>query len=125
MKKCKKARGKKKELTLADELAKFPVRARIVCRRLNALTINRFLKLTENKVRGLKNAGDITWDSIRRLQEKLRKQKPKVAKKHKITTKRKKSDAKSVSELVRNLAKLHELQGVLINKLQIAGKWEI
>ena len=73
MKKLKEQSKKRKDLQ--DVLVKLPVRARLVCRMLNVLTIDRFLGLTKDEVRGLKNAGDETWKAIARLQKRVKRQK--------------------------------------------------
>ena len=73
MKKLKEQSKKRKDLQ--DVLVKLPVRARLVCRMLNVLTIDRFLGLTKDEVCGLKNAGDKTWEAIARLQKRVKRQK--------------------------------------------------
>ncbi len=73
MKKLKKQSRKRENLVA--ELAKLSVRARLVCRRLNVSTVNSFLKITNDDVCGLKNAGDETWKAIARLQKRIRQRK--------------------------------------------------
>ena len=63
-----------KETRLTEkQLARLTIRARNVCRKLNAVSISKLLSLTEDKVRHFRGAGEDTWNSILRLQKQLKK----------------------------------------------------